>query len=68
MEKYWVNNQTYTNPKKNHEVHKESCRYLPSDKKDLGYHHNCKTAMEKAKEFHDDVDGCKVCSDECHSE
>ena len=67
MERYYVNQNTDTNPKNDHEVHKESCRLLPlRDKIDLGYHNNCQSALGKASQYYYNVDGCRVCIPECH--
>lgn len=49
---YYVNKLTTGNPHYNHEVHKESCIYLPSplNREYLGYFSSCKEAISKAKE------------------
>ena len=67
MKHYYVNTQEQSTSE--HEVHTEDCFYLPkADKrKYLGYFDNCKEAIKKAKEFYDNVDGCKFCSPECHT-
>lgn len=67
---YYVNKQTTGNPNYNHEVHKESCPYLPSvlNREYLGYYSTCSEAIEKAKENYSNVDGCAVCCPECHKE
>ena len=65
--KYYANN----NPQNDgtHEVHNEDCVYLKDivDKKYLGELNNCKDAVNKAKQIYKKVDGCKVCSPECHT-
>lgn len=66
MRRYWVNNRTDSNPNNDHEVHKEMCHRMPADKKDLGYHSTCQSALRKAKETYSNVDGCAVCIPGCH--
>jgi hypothetical protein len=69
MDKYWVNNRTDTNPNNNHEVHKEGCKHLPlNDGTDLGEFEDCESAIEKAEENYDNVDGCADCIPDCHNE
>ena len=47
--RYYVNKKAQSNG--DHEVHKESCFYLPSplNRIDLGEHQNCSTAVTEAK-------------------
>ncbi|GAA5037818.1 hypothetical protein GCM10011506_35990 [Marivirga lumbricoides] len=66
MANYWVNKHTNTNPHNNHEVHKEGCQFMPSDKIYVGDHANCDSALIEARKHYTDVDGCSVCSNECH--
>lgn len=67
---YYVNKINTGNPHYNHEVHKDSCTYLPSplNREYLGYFALCKDAITKAKEKYSNVDGCAVCCPECHKE
>ncbi len=67
MSRYYVNNNAQSNG--DHEVHKEGCFYLQfvNSKKDLGYHLSCDGAVRKAKEIYSTADGCKTCSEDCHS-
>ncbi len=67
MENYYVNNTAQANG--DHEVHKEGCVYLPSiqNRKDLGYHYNCATAVARAKQTYATADGCSYCSNACHT-
>lgn len=67
---YYVNKLTTENPNYNHEVHKESCSYLPSvlNREYLGYFSSCKDAIAKAEEKYINVDGCAFCCPECHKE
>ncbi len=52
-----------------HEVHREGCSHPPSEenRKDLGLFNNCHAAVREAKEYYNNVDGCKYCSPECHT-
>lgn len=69
MAKYCVN----MNPQSTgeHEVHNitSGCRYLPdpSNRKQLGEHANCHSAVAAAKAHYTNVDGCFYCSKACHT-
>lgn len=63
--KYYVNNKSQSNG--DHEVHTDTCRYLPSDKKYLGDFTNCKDAVREAKKSYSKADGCAYCSNSCHT-
>lgn len=69
MAKYCVN----TNPQSTgeHEVHNvtSGCRYLPdpSNRRQLGDHANCHSAVAAAKVHYTNVDGCFYCSKACHA-
>ncbi|WP_340066389.1 hypothetical protein [Ascidiimonas aurantiaca] len=67
MPKYYVN-QT-AQPNGDHEVHKEGCFWLSlvMSKTYLGEHLNCKQALLKAKKTYTHANGCKKCSNECHT-
>lgn len=65
MARYNVNNNAQANG--DHEVHKEGCIYTPSDKTDLGYHNSCHSAVRQAKTIYSTANGCKTCSNECHT-
>lgn len=67
MKNYYVNKQQQSNG--DHEVHTEDCRYLPSlsNRKDLGQHGNCKSAVTEAKKTYSQSNGCKTCSNDCHT-
>lgn len=67
MKNYYVNKQEQSN--KDHEVHTEDCRYLPSllNRKALGLHENCKSAVTEAKKTYSRSNGCKTCSNGCHT-
>jgi len=67
MAKYYVNNTPQQNG--DHEVHKEGCYWLrlASSTKDLGEHSNCFPAVRKARETYLQSNGCKTCSNACHT-
>ncbi|MEJ0104194.1 MAG: hypothetical protein WDO19_17230 [Bacteroidota bacterium] len=68
MKKYYVNNNAQSNG--DHEVHHENCQYLPSSQNRtyLGEFSNCKPAVVEAKKHYSQVNGCKTCSNECHTQ
>lgn len=65
--RYYVNQNAQTTGE--HEVHTATCSWLPNENNRiyLGDFPSCRPAVEKAKEFFDNVDGCKHCSVECHT-
>lgn len=66
MAKYRVNKNTES-PNYDHEVHKEGCKWWPTQSYiDLGEHNSCTTAVALAKSHYLDANGCKNCSRECH--
>lgn len=67
MDLYCVNSQAQVTGE--HEVHKASCAYAPdaANRVQLGYHANCRQAVEKARAFYGNVDGCYHCCRECHT-
>lgn len=67
MDHYYVNENAQSTGE--HEVHKESCKYFPSikNRKYLGYFSNCSDAVKKAKEYYEEVDGCRECCYACHT-
>jgi len=68
MKKYYVNKKAQSNG--DHEVHHEDCRYLPDseNRKYLGQYSNCKDAVKEAKKDYSQVNGCKTCSPDCHTQ
>lgn len=62
---YYVNNKAQANG--DHEVHKESCQYLPSDRSYLGNYTTCAEAVREAKKIYSKSNGCYYCSQECHT-
>ena len=65
MDFYYVN--TNPNVGQNHEVHKEGCSCMPSNKEYLGIYSSCYGAVQKAKEAYSDADGCYHCCNPCHT-
>lgn len=65
MKNYYVNNRAQSNG--DHEVHESGCIYMPSDKKSLGQFSNCKDAVTEAKKTYSKSNGCKTCSNSCHT-
>lgn len=65
MKTYYVNNKAQSNG--DHEVHTSDCTYLPSDKKHLGEFSNCTDAVKEAKKTYSKSNGCKTCSNACHT-
>ena len=67
MDKYYVNKNAQNNG--DHEIHTSHCRFLPKDENRiyLGYYTNCQPAVEKARDYYDNVDGCAYCSSRCHT-
>lgn len=53
-----------------HEVHRlDTCTRLPDprNRKDLGWHMNCVSAVAEAKKTYRTANGCAWCSPECHT-
>lgn len=67
MKKYYVNTNAQSNG--DHEVHDQDCKYLPSslNRKYLGEFSNCKPAVTEAKKIYSQSNGCKTCSEDCHT-
>lgn len=65
MAKYYLN----LNPQPNgdYEVHVEGCVFFPSDKVFLGEFSNCIPAVREAKKIRPKSNGCKTCSNLCHT-
>ena len=50
-----------------HEVHAEGCPWWPANNQYLGWHATCHYAVGTARNFYINVDGCRTCSNECHT-
>jgi len=64
---YYVCTHPQTNG--NHEIHRDGCPEMPSQKYRtyLGDYASCKPAANKAKASYPHINGCTTCSPECHS-
>lgn len=66
MANYRVNKNTQS-PNYDHEVHKEGCKWWPTERYiDLGNHDSCVSAVAAARNLYADANGCKTCSPGCH--
>lgn len=67
MDQYYVNKNAQ--PTGEHEVHKEGCAYLPSvvNRTYLGSFSTCQEAIQKARTFYSNVDGCYFCCRACNT-
>ena len=65
--KYYVNKVAQTTGE--HEVHAENCKYLPSAQNRiyLGLFDSPRKAVEEAKKYYLDVDGCFFCCYPAHT-
>lgn len=66
MPQYYVNRNAQENG--DHEVHEETCTYLPApaNRIALGWHPSCHGAVAKAREYYVRADGCAKCCPACH--
>ena len=66
---YYVNKNDEHNPGHDHEVHTEehALELGIKSKIDLGYFESCHVALEKARQYYSDADGCAICCPECNS-
>lgn len=64
--RYYVNKQAQANG--DHEVHKETCWYLPAphNRLDLGNCDSDQEALGKALRYYPKADGCKYCCPSIH--
>ena len=64
---YYVNKRAQSNG--DHEVHEETCRYLPTieNRMYLGNFSNCRDAVSEAKKSYSRANGCLTCSTSCHT-
>lgn len=67
MADYYVNRQAQNNG--DHEVHRSGCRYMPSQENRiyLGDFISCHGAVQEAKKYYQQSNGCCFCSQECHT-
>lgn len=66
MKYYFVNTIAQANG--DHEVHRDDCLYMPGNKKYLGQFPTCAGAVQEARKHYAQVNGCKLCSKECHTQ
>ncbi len=65
---YYVNEKAQNNG--DHEVHEESCKYMPSleNRRYLGVFESCQDAVLAAKIYYKNTaNGCYYCSNVCHT-
>lgn len=67
MERYYVNKEAQETGE--HEVHKDGCPHpaVYSNREYLGEYYSCEAAVEAAKAFYSNVDGCYYCCRPCHT-
>ncbi|MCK0132319.1 hypothetical protein MWU59_12480 [Flavobacteriaceae bacterium F08102] len=67
MGNYYVNKIEQKNG--DHEVHEEGCTWMPTidNRMYLGNFFNCAFAVNKAKQYYSQVNGCYYCSKDCHT-
>ncbi|QDU06547.1 hypothetical protein V6x_63010 [Gimesia chilikensis] len=68
MALYYVNKNAQSNG--DHEVHKSGCSHMPdSDNRIyLGDFADCEPAVQEAKKYYTQVNGCYYCSNPCHTQ
>ncbi len=67
MASYYVNKNAQSNG--DHEVHREGCSWLPNalNRIYLGAFSSCVGAVNEARKYYSQVNGCYYCSNECHT-
>ncbi len=65
--KFYVNKNAQ--PKGEHEVHRETCSWLPDaeNRLYLGDFSTSQQAIKEAKKYYAEVDGCEKCCPESHT-
>ena len=65
--RYYVNKNAQSNG--DHEVHRTGCSWLPSpdNRQYLGLFYGCQAAVQEARRFYTQVNGCYFCSNACHT-
>lgn len=68
MPRYFVNKNAQP-VSGDHEVHVAGCSWMPHEynRIDLGEHLTCVTAVQKAKTYYSDTNGCAYCCPACHT-
>ncbi|MAS56153.1 MAG: hypothetical protein CMJ44_16300 [Pimelobacter sp.] len=69
MPNYCVNKVAQSNG--DHEVHDTTaakwCLPNPANRQDLGLHAGCVSAVQSAKNYYSQVNGCRWCAPNCHT-
>jgi len=65
--KYYVNR--VAQPNRDHEVHVEGCQWMPDihNRIELGQFNNCVEAVQAAKKYFYQTNGCYTCCRPCHT-
>lgn len=63
---YYVNTEAQSNG--DHEVHKSDCEFLPNEENRLflGSFSSCRDAVQEAKRYFPQSNGCATCLSECN--
>lgn len=66
--RYYVNKNAQLNG--DHEVHKSGCNYIPevNNRIYLGEFFSCYEAVNAARKYFPQVNGCYYCSNSCHTQ
>lgn len=67
MSIYYVNKNAQSNG--DHEVHTTGCSYMPDSQNCtyLGDFNSCGPAVQEARKYYSQVNGCYYCSRACHT-
>ena len=67
MQIYYVNTNAQQNG--DHEVHRAGCPFLPvaTSTRYVGDFRNCYAAVQEARKYYPQSNGCSHCSRECHT-
>lgn len=66
MPHYYVNN--LAQPNGDHEVHRDGCDHMPSNRTYLGVHSTCQSAVAVARQSYRTANGCYWCAKACHTQ
>lgn len=67
MLNYCVNKNAQNNG--DHEVHASACSWIPNaeNQLNLGYFPSCRAAVQEAKKYYIQSNGCAYCCPDCHT-
>ena len=67
MATFYVNKNAQNNG--DHEVHTTGCNFMPlaANRIHLGDFTSCRVAVQEAKKYYTQSNGCFFCSNECHT-